>query len=150
MAGLAGGAAEVLWVALYGTVSSTNAAAVARGVAATFSPEIAANPAGVMAGIAIHMVIAVILGIALVLAVRAFMPTRRQVHLEPLIVVGLLVGIWVVNFFVLLPLINPGFITLIPYGASLASKVLFGIAAASVFLATSAPVSYGDVGHLKS
>jgi hypothetical protein len=32
----------------------------------------------------------------------------------------------VANLFILLPLVNPGFISLIPYGASLASKVLFG------------------------
>jgi hypothetical protein len=143
MAGLAGGAAEVMWVMLYGMVSPTNPAAVARGVTATFSPELAANPVGVMAGIAIHMVIALIFGIAVVLAIRALMSTRRQAYLESLIVVGLLVGIWAFNFFALLPRINPGFVTLIPYGASLASKVLFGIAAASVLMATSEPVATG-------
>jgi hypothetical protein len=101
---------------------------------------------GVMAGVAIHMVIALMLGIAVVLAIRSLTPTRRQTYLEPIIIVGLLVGIWAFNFFAVLPRINPGFITLIPYGASFASKVLFGIAAASVLQATSEPVATGDVG----
>jgi hypothetical protein len=144
IAGLAGGTAEVMWVALYGMVSPTSSAALARGIAATFSPELAANSMGVMAGIAIHMVIALMLGIAVVFAIQPLIPTRRQNYLVPLIVVGLLVGIWAFNFFALLPRINPGFITLTPYGASFASKVLFGIAAASVLLATSEPVATRD------
>jgi hypothetical protein len=144
MAGLAGGTAEVMWVMLYGMISPTSSAAVARGVAATFSPELAANPIGVMAGIAIHLVIALMLGIAVVLAIQAVIPTRRRTYLEPFIVVGLLVGIWVFNFFLLLPHINPGFVILIPYGASFASKFLFGIAAASVLLATPEPVATAE------
>jgi hypothetical protein len=143
MAGLAGGTAEVMWVALYGMMSPTSSAAIARGIAATFSPELAANPMGVMAGVAIHMVIALLLGIAIVLAIRSLIPAERQTYLEPLMIVGLLVGIWAFNFLVLLPRINPDFITLIPYGASFASKVWFGIAAASVLLATAEPVVPG-------
>ena len=54
------------------------------------------------------------------------------------------------NLFILLPLVNPGFISLIPYGASLASKVLFGRLPLLQFLATSEPVRREDVGHLKS
>jgi hypothetical protein len=84
-----------------------------------------------------------LLGIAIVLAIRSLIPAERQTYLEPLMIVGLLVGIWAFNFLVLLPRINPDFITLIPYGASLASKVLFGIAAASVLLATAEPVVPG-------
>src|SRR6266540_3140434 len=53
VAGLAGGGAEVLWIALYGSPSTTNAAAVARGVTATFSPELAASALGVASGTAI-------------------------------------------------------------------------------------------------
>jgi len=135
VAGLSGGAVELLWISLYGNLSTTNAAALARGVTATFSPEIAASALGVASGIAIHMVISVILGIAAAVMMRAFMPTHRPVYLEPLAIVGLLFVVWDVNFFVLLPLINPDFVGLIPYGASLASKV-FGLAAGSVLFLT--------------
>ena len=37
------------------------------------------------------------------------------------------------NFFIVLPVINPAFVTLVLYGASLVSKILFGFAAAFVF-----------------
>ena len=52
--------------------------------------------------------------------------------LEPLAVVGLLIGIWATNFFLVLPAINPAFVALVPYTTSLISKVLFGAAAALV------------------
>jgi len=41
-----------------------------------------------------------------------------------------LIGVWAVNFFVVLPSIDPDFIHLVPYSVSLVSKVLFGLAAA--------------------
>ena len=41
-----------------------------------------------------------------------------------------LVGVWAVNFFVVLPGISPAFIHLVPYPVSLMSKILFGLAAA--------------------
>ena len=44
-----------------------------------------------------------------------------------------LVGVWAVNFFVLLPGISPAFVHLVPYPVSLMSKVLFGLAAAEAF-----------------
>jgi hypothetical protein len=130
IAGLVGGAAEVIWVSL----STTNAAAVARGVTATVSPQLAASGLGVAAGTAIHMLIALALGIAATIAIRSLMSADRPAYLEPLIVVGLLTAIWAFNFFILLPIVNPPFATLLPYGASLVSKVLFGIAAASVLM----------------
>ena len=43
-----------------------------------------------------------------------------------------LTSVWVVNFFVILPVINPSFVTLMPYWASLFSKLLFGITMAGV------------------
>jgi len=48
-------------------------------------------------------------------------------------VVGVLVLVWTMNFLVILPVVNPAFVTIVPYGASLTSKVLFGVAAALVF-----------------
>jgi len=45
--------------------------------------------------------------------------------------------VWAINFFVVLPVLNPAFITLMPFGITLASKVLFGIAMGSVLLTSS-------------
>ncbi len=43
-----------------------------------------------------------------------------------------LVGVWAVNFFVVLPIVSPDFVHIVPYAVSLTSKLLFGVAAAEV------------------
>jgi hypothetical protein len=40
--------------------------------------------------------------------------------------------VWAINFFVVLPVIDPAFILLVSYPVSLISKLLFGLAAAEV------------------
>ena len=40
--------------------------------------------------------------------------------------------IWVINFFVVLPIIRPEFVHVVPYGVSLTSSLLFGAAVAAV------------------
>lgn len=133
IAGLAGGVAEIAWIALYQGVTDHQGAAVAHGVTKSVVPQLAASSAAVPLGVAIHMALALALGIAIALMLRAFLPRIVGTALEPVVVVGLLVVVWAMNFFVVLPVINPGFITLVPYGATLISKILFGFAAAFVF-----------------
>jgi hypothetical protein len=36
--------------------------------------------------------------------------------------------VWVLNFFLVLPWLNPAFVALLPYGVTLVSKLLFGLA----------------------
>jgi len=131
-AGLAGGAAEVAWIALYAPLSGADAAAVASGVTLTMFPALAAHPAAVVLGIALHIAIAVLLGAAIAVALRVGVPRLAGTIAEPLAVIGLLVAIWAMNFLVVLPVVNPGFVELVPLGAALTSKVLFGVAAAFV------------------
>lgn len=133
IAGFMGGIAEITWIAIYKNLAGGEAAEVARGISATLFPNFTASAATLPLGIAIHMGLAIILGIAVAVFVRAALPRGAPPILEPLAVVGLLVGVWAANFFLLLPAINPSFVALVPYTASLASKVLFGAAAASVF-----------------
>jgi hypothetical protein len=133
LAGLAGGAVEVGWIALYQNAVGHESAAVARGVTQSFVPAIAAAPAAVPVGVAIHMGLAILLGIAVAVLVNRFLPRIVGTTIEPVVVVAALAGVWAVNFFVILPAVNPDFVGLIPYGASLASKLLFGFAAAFVF-----------------
>ena len=132
LAGLAGGVMEVAWISFFQHLTGKEAAVVARGVTRSFVPDYATSGA-VPLGIAIHMALAVGLGIAVAFVVSRLLPRIAGTVFEPLAVVLMLVGVWAVNFFVVLPAINPDFVTLVPYGASLASKVLFGVAAALVF-----------------
>ncbi|MFQ5565862.1 MAG: hypothetical protein ACE5EU_05820 [Paracoccaceae bacterium] len=131
-AGFAGGAAEVAWIALYAQLSGTDAAAVANGVTVSLIPALAAAPAAVPLGIALHMALALLLGAAIAVLLRTGAPRLAGTLWEALAVIGLLVAVWAVNFLVVLPVINPGFVELVPLGVGLASKVLFGAAAASV------------------
>lgn len=131
--GLAGGAAEIAWVCLYASLSGAEVAAVARGVTQSVLP-LALASAPVVAGIAIHLVLAVMLGIAVTVGVRSFLRLRSAAA-EWLTVSGALVGVWAINFLIILPVINPAFVGLLPHGATLSSKLLFGLAAAAVLQA---------------
>jgi hypothetical protein len=131
--GIAGGIAEIIWVASYGLFTGGSSAAVARGVSATVStvlPAVSLEMAPVAYGIVIHMALAVGLGVALVFAWRALADQRQRLVNEYAFMVAALAMIWAFNFFILLPLIDPAFVALIPYPASLLSKLLFGLAGA--------------------
>ena len=45
-------------------------------------------------------------------------------------VIGSLAAVWVINYFVVLPVVSPGFVHLLPYAVTLASKLAFGVIAA--------------------
>lgn len=132
LAGLAGGLAEIVWIAFVMHLTGHEAAVVAKGVTLSVLPDYARTGAAVPLGIIIHVTLAVALGIAVALLVTHLVPRIAGTMMEPLAVVFSLVGVWAVNFFVVLPVINPDFVALVPYGASLTSKVLFGVAAAFV------------------
>ena len=130
--GLAGGAAEVLWVLLYSGVSDVSAAMVGREVAASLWPATASWQSAPLLGVAIHMVLALALA-ALCVPVLLHIAGNRAKTAAALMVAAVtaLALVWAVNFFVVLPLINPKFVALMPYGATLVSKLLFGIAMAA-------------------
>lgn len=132
VAGIAGGFAEIAWIVLYGRAFGVDAGSVAQGVTHSIFPELPAASLAVALGIAIHLSLAILLGVAIVALLDRFWPRLRGQAFEPIAVVGLLVAVWAVNFFLVLPAINPAFVDLVPYGASLTSKVLFGVAAAFV------------------
>lgn len=132
LAGLVGGAAEVAWIALYGRLSGGEAAAVARGVTDSLFPTLAQESLVVPLGIATHMSLAILLGVAITVLLRLRWPRLSGTAFEPVAVTGMLVAVWAMNFFVILPALNPAFVSLVPYEVSLISKVLFGVVASFV------------------
>ena len=86
--------------------------------------------APVAMGIAVHMALAVLLGIAVTGLWQVL--ARRGSSVSSLYAVALaaLATVWAINFFVILPVVSPAFVHLVPYSVSLASKLLFGLAAA--------------------
>jgi len=138
LAGAAGGLAEVAWVSLYAGVTGGDPAALARGVttAAGVSALLPAAPAAL--GVAVHMTLAVLLGVVLSLA-WSRLRARGLSNPYP-VMLAALAGVWATNFFVVLPVVSPAFVHAVPYAVSLTSKLLFGIAAAAAFHWQAAPV----------
>ena len=131
--GIAGGIAEIMWVAVYALVTSGSSPAVAGAVSTSVSAAlsgISLEAAPVFFGIVIHMALAIGLGVALVFAWRALTEQRQHRVNEYAFMVTALAMVWAFNFFILLPLIDPAFVALMPYPASLLSKLLFGLAGA--------------------
>ena len=120
--------ADALLLAEYGspsvaeTVAVTVTAPTAVGVTALL-PE---SP--ISTGIAVHMALAVLLGVALV-GVWQTLARRDTISLYGFMLTAL-AGVWAINFFVILPVVSAPFIGLLPYSVSLTSKLLFGLAAA--------------------
>jgi hypothetical protein len=131
LAGTAGGLAEIVWVTLYAGVTGGNAAVLARGVTTAAGLASLFPPLSAPLGIALHMMLAVSLGIALAFAWRGFSYRTQAISPFPLMLAAL-AAVWVVNFFVVLPTVSPSFVRLMPYSVSLISKMLFALAAAEV------------------
>jgi hypothetical protein len=139
IAGATGGLAEIAWVTLYATATGANPAALARGVTTAAGMNVLFPADPIALGVTVHMGIAVTLGIALAFVWRTLSSRRTQTISPFPFTVAALAAIWAINFFVVLPIVSPTFIQLVPYSVSLISKLLFGLAAASVFRQLATP-----------
>jgi hypothetical protein len=133
IAGAAGGLAEIAWITLYAEATGAHPASLARGVTTAAGVSALFPTASVALGVTLHMIIAVTLGIALAFIWRTLSSHRPEANSPFPFMVAALLGIWAINFFVVLPIVSPAFVHLVPYSVSLISKVLFGLAAAVVF-----------------
>jgi hypothetical protein len=124
--------AEIAWVFAYGAFAGVSATDVAREVTASLVPDAAAWAAAPALGVAIHLGLSVALACAFVAWLDRSLPRVRGTARLVAIAVGALAGVWAINFFIVLPLVNPRFVTLMPYAATLLSKALFGAAMGAV------------------
>ena len=132
LAGLAGGLAEIVWIWTYAALTNSDASILARSVTDTMQFRQSISP--VLSGVGIHMALAVFLGIAVAIAMRSAADDLQGIRLYAAVTAALVV-VWAVNFFVVLPIINPQFVAVVPYTVSFVSKVLFGVAAAGTLQA---------------
>lgn len=128
VAGAAGGVAEIAWVALYAAMTGGKAAVIAQGVTTAAGVGALYPGAAAGAGVAVHMILSLALGMLLAVVARR-LASGRSVRAFSL---AALCGVWFVNFFIILPLVSPAFTHLLPYAVSLTSKLLFGAAAGQV------------------
>ena len=125
--GLAGGLAEIVVVWLYSVATGGDAALLARAVAAA----VGLSGASAATGVAVHMALAGMIGVGLAAVLRVVAGKGAPDRVVFPFMLGSLAAVWAVNFFVLLPAISPGFVHLLPYALTLASKLAFGLAAAA-------------------
>jgi hypothetical protein len=123
--GLAGGLAEILVVCLYSALTAGDAGAVARHVASA----VGIAGASAAAGVAVHMGLALALGIALSTMVQNLTVWSDRAIWA--FMMGSLVAVWAINFFIVLPVVSPSFVHLLPYAITLSSKLAFGVASAA-------------------
>jgi hypothetical protein len=131
VAGAAGGLAEIVWVALYAGITGGDAAILARGVTSAAGVRALMPASPVMLGVVVHMSLAVVVGLLLAFAWRELREQWPSLRSPFPFALAALAGIWALNFFVVLPMVSPAFVHLVPYGVSLTSKLLFGVAAAA-------------------
>ncbi len=99
---------------------------VARHVASA----VGLDGASAVAGLAVHMGLAVALGIVLSAMVQSLAALSDRAIWS--FMTGSLAAVWAINFFIVLPVVSPGFVHLLPYSITLASKLAFGSAGAAV------------------
>jgi hypothetical protein len=139
LAGAAGGLAEIIWVSLYAILTGGSAAALARGVTTAAGATALLPTAPVTMGIAVHMALAVLLGLVLAGLWQVLAPRMNGVSGLYAVSLAALAAVWAVNFFVILPVLSPSFVALVPLSVSLVSKLLFGLAAAETLRRCAAP-----------
>lgn len=129
IAGVLGGLAEILWVTLYAQLSPINAADVSRQIVASVIPSMADIMLAPWLGIAIHLVLSILL--ALLFGALVWQPITRARPPEYTMTAAtlFLIFVWMINFFLVLPRLNPVFVTLMPYSVTFFSKLLFGLTA---------------------
>lgn len=128
VAGLSGGVAEIIWIALYCQFAQVNSANVARQITLSLFTESFPSSYPVLFGVLIHLALSIVLAALFIGIFHSSFAARvgLSASLESAVIV--LLGVWVLNFFLVVPWLNPTFVALLPYGVTLVSKLLFGLA----------------------
>lgn len=133
-AGLAGGLAEIAWIGANTVLAPGSMVELARQITATFYAQWAQAPFAPVLGLVIHLALSVVLGAAFGVVVWAPLSRRLEPAATMMSAMVAMAGIWALNFFFVLPALNPAIVALVPYTASLAAQAAFGIAMALIFM----------------
>jgi hypothetical protein len=145
--GLAGGLAEVLVVGTYSSVAGVDATAVAGAIATAARID----PGSAAAGLGVHMALSALLGIGLLAVAKGSGLLRGASALTTCAMALIALGsVWMLNFLVVLPILSPGFVHLLPYAVTLASKLMFAMAAVATLRIFSARAPSWRVSALRA
>jgi hypothetical protein len=132
LAGLAGGVSEIFWIGIYSAVTHVSGLEISRQITATIIPAWTNLSIAPMLGVVFHLALSIVLAYCCYQVLIE--PVCRRFGLVVIMPgsVVVLAGVWLINFLVLLPVINPAFTTLLPFLVTLASKMLFGLVMGAV------------------
>ncbi len=116
------------------TVRGHEPAAIGRAIAAAAHLGESAST-----GIAVHMLLSLLLGMALMGAWQSVRGPHAKAASAYYFMTAALVVVWSFNFLVLLPSLSPAFPELLPYPVTFASKLLFALAGAPLLGSTPKP-----------
>lgn len=143
IAGLLGGLTEVIWVGLYSTVQPLSLSGLGSAITATVITAGDTLPQSHLLGLGINMLLSVGLALGFGYILWPMISRLAQHKLNPIpITVITLAIVWKVNFFLLLPVWNPAFISMLPPEISLMSKLLFGVAMGAVLVSYQKRVAF--------
>ena len=132
LAGVAGGTVEVVWVALFCLMSPLQSSLVAEEITRSFLPQ-SAGVSALATGLIMHYALSVLVAGMVAVILLRLLGDRVDMCSVLAVSVAALAAIWVINFFVILPVVNPDFVTLMPYAVTLVSKLGFGTAMGWIF-----------------
>lgn len=144
IAGLLGGLAEVVWIGFYSLSVDAQISEIGRGIAATVYPASAGFYLAPAIGLVIHMTLSILLAFGF--GSLLFPLVEHTFHYRTAVMIAsvtTLVAVWKVNFFLLLPIWNPEFVSLLPLEITLASKIIFGLTMGAVLTSYQQKLSPG-------
>lgn len=128
IAGLAGGAAEILWISIAHIFGGTSPVLVARAITAAFDRSSAAAPAAAMLGTSIHLLLSALLGGLMYSAWAGLLKSQRMSLSIMPVSIAILMTVWMMNFYLVLPVLDPDFIIKVPLWTGMISKLSFAVA----------------------
>lgn len=128
LAGIAGGLAEILWIASHSGAGRVDGAMVAQQVVASFWPAAVEWSFASALGVIIHLALSIALAAMAVPLLSRITARHSGAGVTLVSAMLMLAVVWKVNFFIILPLVNPTFTSLMPHSVTLVSKLLFGMA----------------------
>ena len=128
LAGLVGGVAEIVWISIAHVFGGTSPVGVARAIAGTLGHSSTSATSTALMGASIHLALAGLLGgVMYMVWIRLMKPSKSRVSIM-VFSIATLKAVWAINFYLVLPNLDPGFIVKVPVVNGLISKLSFAVA----------------------
>ena len=126
IAGVAAGMAEIVWITTYTSITQQSSLYIAEQISYTITGQGLGFAA--LYGIGVHIILSILLTFVIVLWVIKVYPSLFKSKSWLIATMCLILsGVWFINFFIILPWLNPAFVNIVPYSMRFISKNLFAL-----------------------